>query len=421
MKNKLAVLSLRMKLTLFTIFTLLCFLGFFIYLMNQNTNLSISSATEPISVVVKQMTITQRGNQEIQNGILFRTTTKAADYKTESSLKEAYTISPDENIKMMPLEPMEEKISFVLNSTAKDIRQYSYGIFFILILAGGVWVYFWSGKLLAPVNQLAEEMKSRTVNNLNRPISGNYTASELKKLSEAFNIMMENLNQSFEIQKRFNANAAHELRTPIAVLQTNLEALAEDENTLEDYIQFYHIAERTVQRMKLLVENLLQMTRMETMERTEEIDLHSLISQICQDAEQIAAQKGISIYHCFDQEEMVLMGRETLFYTAVYNLVDNAVKYNQEGGFVKLYLSKKEEIAEISVSDTGIGMKEKELDAIFQPFYRVDQSRARSRGGAGMGLCLVKNIIQMHQGTIEVCSQEGKGSCFTIRVPLIKK
>lgn len=400
-------ISLRLRLTLFTMASLVCFIAVSLFLFNQNTKVSIISAQKPLTVVATKFAI-----EELSQDLA----------STDSPEIQTVIINTKSQEKgEMEIRKVEEEISFVLNDTARDIRQYSYWLFLFLIIVSGVWVYAWSGKILEPVEQLAEEMKNRTAKNLNEPLKNHGVAKEIQKLSDSFNIMICNLNQSFSIQKRFNANAAHELRTPVTVLQTNLEALAEEpEITLEDYQEFYQITKRTVHRMGLLIENLFQMTQMETVERTEQIDLSCLVEQVYQESIPLADQCGIRIEKSLENASFILMGKESLFYTAVYNLVENAIKYNKEGGAVKIYLSKEQEKeAKIMISDTGIGIEEKEIVSIFQPFYRVDASRNRSLGGAGMGLCLVKNIVEFHDGTIEAVSQIGKGSCFTIKIPLV--
>lgn len=438
MRNIFQNISLRFRLAILTMLSLIVLSGGLLYLVNRNAGNTITSIKTPLRLIMQKATsatieILPSMDVKFRNLSLVNHDLSVAEKNRSIDIINQNTDTLSDGLNTSPVEDLshidgantikataiENNVSFVLKDTAKDIRQYSYFAYVILILFGGIWVYFWCGKILEPVDRLAEEMKTRTINNLNQPIDNKNTSAEIKKLSNSFNCMMDNLNNSFEIQKRFNSNAAHELRTPIAVLQANIEALEDDDEcTLDDYKQFFNIATRTVNRMNLLVENLLQMTQLENINRKDDIDLKELVSQACSDARLFGFKKGVTIDSSLASRDFVLKGNESLFYTAIYNLVENAIKYNIENGYVKVFLSENEGQAEISVSDTGIGISKSELGFIFQPFYRVDKSRSRSYGGAGMGLCLVKNIVEKHGGTVFVSSEEGKGSCFTIKIPL---
>ena len=417
-------ISLQLRLTLLTMVFLTGISGILLLLTNRNTTMQMTSMAVPLEKIYIS---TDMGEPEA--------TTAAQEMPSAAGDTAKFSFEPSNlseghySVTVKDKNLMEEHVTFtqitkaekariVLNSTAQDMRQFSYYAFAVLIIIGGICVYFWCGRVLQPVRHLSDQMHKRTVNNLNQPIENENAVAEMKQLSDAFNHMIFNLNQSFEVQKQFNANAAHELRTPIAVLQANLEVLTEEEvPSAEDCRNFVQIAQRTIGRMNSLVESLLQMTRLEDSIQFHEVDIKTLIQSAVSEVQLAAKAKEVSVQTHFADEECWLNGDETLLFTAVYNLIENAVKYNQQKGSVCVNLALEEDRVSITVSDTGIGICAEELESVFQPFYRVDQSRARGLGGAGMGLSLVKNIIKRHGGEVCLKSETGMGSCFEIWLP----
>lgn len=403
-------LSLRLRLTILTVILLFFMSGILTIFINDNASSKISSSVEPIRLTIAKAVsseeLTDKESIEFNSEVIEATPLRAAEIKY------------DENEKLqVPFKTVEMQLINVTN----DIKRNSYLAFAIVIFFGGICSYFVSGRILKPVRSLADEMENITAKNLSNPINTENSASEIKKLSDSFNIMLSNLNNAFEVQKRFNTNAAHELRTPIAILQANIEALEDGNAELDDYKYFCGIAGRTVERMDLLVQNLLNMTQSENVDMDEIININTLINQACNDAQFLSEKSDVKIISNMCKFNIEVKGNKTLFHTVVYNIIENGIRYNNRGGSISVYTSINNGNAEITISDTGIGINDTDLKNIFQPFYRVDKSRSRAFGGAGMGLCLVKNIVENHGGTIKAVSEPQKGSCFIIDIPLISK
>lgn len=428
--NSLRRISLRMRLTVLTMAFVFLIAGALLLLLNHNASNQLISVALPLQkIYVSEISGDNSFAVKTADETFLLTNSRMDDdsinteqYDVQYQPNEAMP-TDENNLEVTPMQDISiakaEMASVVLTTAAKDIRQYSYWVFFSLILLSGCLVYYWCGKVLKPVQELSLEMHKRTINNLNVPIRNENAVAEMKQLSDAFNDMIQNLNQSFDMQKQFNANAAHELRTPIAVLQANIEAMEEEpEQPVEEYQAFIEIAKRTVSRMASLVENLLQMTQLEQIEKPDFIHLPTLLQRAANEAEQIAQEKDVSINFNFSNGDYYIKGNETLFLTAVSNLIENGIKYNQNGGSVCIKLVIENDMAIIVVSDTGRGIPVEEMDAIFEPFYRVDKSRARGLGGAGMGLSLVRHIAKCHGGSVLVKSEMGMGSSFSLQVPL---
>lgn len=285
------------------------------------------------------------------------------------------------------------------------------------VLLGGILTYYISGKALEPVRVLNKQVKNINAHNLHETLDVPPAKDELAELTASFNAMTDKLAQAFAAQKRFSAAAAHELRTPLAVLQTKLDVFRKrEEHTPEEYEALTKTFQKQVGRLRRLVTELLDIANMEHELQRQEIALKKLLGDVVRELSGVAEEKNISL--TLDCGEIGITGDAALLYRAFYNLVENAIKYNVPGGSAEIKGKVKDENRiTVMVKDTGIGIPDELKKEIFAPFYRVDKSRSREMGGAGLGLSLVETIIRMHNGTVGISDNEGGGSCFTVELP----
>ncbi|WP_419743400.1 sensor histidine kinase [Paraclostridium dentum] len=292
---------------------------------------------------------------------------------------------------------------------------------FLVIGLGCVITYLATSKSLESVKRLNEDIKDINEHNLSKKIKEDGPEDEIKDLTKSFNKMLSRIDDAFESQKEFSMNVAHELRTPLAVIKMKIDVFKKrKEHTKDDYENLLEIIEKNNNRLSKVVEELLSICNMDSIEFKDEINLNNLIKSIINDLKYIAFEKNITIdlNNYIDENESInLYGSEDLLYRAIYNLIENSIKYNYENGYVKIDLSKDCDFVNITIKDSGIGIKEEDYENIFKPFFRVDKSRSRKVGGSGLGLSIVKNIISKHGGSIEVLSCE-KGSEFIVKIPL---
>lgn len=296
----------------------------------------------------------------------------------------------------------------------------------IIILLSSICTYFISRQALLPLRRLSQEVNKIEVQNLSEALEVPATNDEISRLTISFNKMLARLDEAFTAQKQFSANAAHELRTPLAVIQTNLEVFARRETpALKDYQEIFAMLQEQTGRLSHLAEILLDMTGVQTVERSERISLAALTDEVFCDLASIAEQKEVELIQ--QEGDCIITGSYLLLYRAVYNLVENAIKYNHSGGKVTVNIHPSEEITDTStsvnyafleVSDTGIGIPPEYQEKIFTPFFRVDKSRSRAMGGAGLGLTLVSEIVRQHNGQVKVLESSKKGSIIAIMLPV---
>lgn len=294
-----------------------------------------------------------------------------------------------------------------------DFQYESVFYLFLVIVGGGVLTYYVSGKVLNPLDTLNSQIKNRTVHNLSETMDIPPTNDEIAELTQSFNEMTDKLNEAFVMQSRFSANAAHELRTPLAVLRTKVDVFKKKkEHSIEDYDALITVFEKQTLRLSDLVFTLLEMTNMNDEFENEPICVKNLLEEIVSELSHIADEKRVTLNLACD--EGVVNGNIDLLFRAFYNIVENSIKYNVDGGYVFINATSENNQLKVEIKDTGIGIPDDVKKTIFEPFYRVDSSRSRELGGVGLGLTIVQSIINKHRGEIVVSNNENGGTCITI-------
>ncbi len=308
----------------------------------------------------------------------------------------------------------------------------------IIILLSSVCTYFLTKKTLTPLQKLTCEVRQIQAQNLSTQLAVPDSKDEIAQLTSSFNEMLKRLDNAFSTQKQFSASAAHELRTPLAVLQTNLEVFEKKQNPeIIEYRQLFAMIKEQTTRLSHLVGTLLDMTNLKSVPRSDLVSLSELVDEVFCDLDPVAEEAGISmnfddssdpdlpaIVHSPGTDNSInndihnITGSYVLLYRAVYNLVENAIKYNRPNGSVTVSVRQKNGQAMILVKDTGIGISPENQKKIFDPFFRVDKSRSRAMGGAGLGLALVDSIAQEHGGSVKVLESNEKGSTIALMLPV---
>ena len=301
----------------------------------------------------------------------------------------------------------------VYNNKA-DYRKNSLIISAVLALLGGVATYFISGHALRPIREFSDKIEKVQAQNLADSRIEENQVKELNQLSVSYNRMLERLSDAFEIQRQFTANAAHELRTPLALMQVQLDLYHSNSHPGNDAdtVQMIQMVTEQNDRLNKMVKTLLDMSELQTVGRDDEIVLDALVDEVLEDLEPLAEGKNIRLIRkCKD---ITMVGSDILIYRLVYNLVENAIKYNHSGGQVTVTADRKEKHVYLSVEDTGAGIPEELKERVFEPFFRVDKSRSRELGGVGLGLALVREIVRVHDGSITVKSNPSGGTIFEV-------
>ena len=307
-----------------------------------------------------------------------------------------------------------EAFSVQVYNNKLDYRQKSLIISALMALLGGVITYFISGHALKPLRVFSDKIEKVQAQNLADSRIEENEVKELNQLSMSYNKMLGRLSDAFEAQRQFTANAAHELRTPLALMQVQLDtynACAHPGND-EAAVETIKMMTEQNERLGKMVKTLLDMSELQTVARDEVIALDALIEEVLTDLESLAARKNIRLVR--ECEPVTMTGSDILIYRLVYNLVENAVKYNIDGGQVTVTCREWDKHIHIMVSDTGKGIPEELRSRIFEPFFRVDKSRSRELGGIGLGLALVNEIVRVHEGSIEIKGNRAGGTDFEI-------
>jgi signal transduction histidine kinase len=324
---------------------------------------------------------------------------------------DAPALEPDTVVKGIAVEQVQQ-------ATLRQMLLISVIGLMLAVGLGSVGTYWLAGQALRPVQNLAEVARRIGVRELNERIALECPQDEIKVLADAFDDMLARLERAFEQQDRFVGDAAHELRTPLATLRTNLEVIqADPDATLSDYREMTFALERALTRLERLVAGLLLLASAEKQMAPEEVSLGPLLEEVLLELKPLADERQVSL-HLDGEIGMGVRGDGRLLASAFGNLVENGIRYNHPGGKVTVSPCREGDWAMIAVADTGIGISEEEQAHIFDRFYRADRSRSRHRGGAGLGLSIVAHVIQQHGGQVEVESTPGVGSTFTVRLPL---
>ena len=276
--------------------------------------------------------------------------------------------------------------------------------------------YFVSGQALKPLRKLSQQAEKIDQDSISDIRLNEDTVKEFRQLSVSVNLMLDRLSESFAMQRQFSGNAAHELRTPLAIMQTKLELFAAEHKNMEgDTAELVRSQAEQLDRLSRLVHTLLEMSNLSSAPRSDRIELAPLVEEIITDLTPLASQNDITMEQ--DCDNVVITGSDALIYRLVFNLIENAVKYNRRGGSVSVSVHKENSDVGVRGSDTGCGIPEEYRESIFQPFFRVDKSRSRQMGGVGLGLALVHEIAVLHGGSVRAEPGNKVGTVFIVTLP----
>ena len=307
-----------------------------------------------------------------------------------------------------------DKFSVQVYNNKADYKRNSLIITVLLALLGGVVTYFISGHALRPIREFSDKIEEVQAQNLSDSRIEENNVKELNQLGISYNKMLERLSDAFEIQRQFTANAAHELRTPLALMQVQLDlynSASPPENDA-DTLQTIKMVTEQNDKLNRMVKTLLDMSELQTVGRDDKIILDAIVEEVLADLEPLAQEKNIKLIgKC---EDATMIGSDILIYRLVYNLVENAIKYNHPLGQVTVTAYQRKKQVYLSVEDTGNGIPKELRERVFEPFFRVDKSRSRELGGVGLGLALVREIVRVHDGSICIKSGKTGGTIFEV-------
>ena len=308
-----------------------------------------------------------------------------------------------------------EELTIVVDGVQGRFRTTNWYITAAVTLLSGILAYFVSGRALKPLRSFTSQVEQVQLNNLADMRIDEDAISEFRQLSRSFNQMLERLNNAFSAQRQFTGNAAHELRTPLALMQAQLELFsAEHSDVRPETAEFLTLLREQTERLIQLTRTLLEMSNLRQVERNERIQLAPMIEEIFTDLAPLSDKLGVTLTA---EGDGIMIGSDALIYRLIFNLTENAVKYNRPGGSVRVSVTQKLEKLLLRVSDTGCGIPEVYQRSIFQPFFRVDKSRSREYGGAGLGLSLVWEIADLHGGSVWVEKSSEKGTTIALGLP----
>ena len=309
-----------------------------------------------------------------------------------------------------------EELTIVVDGAQGRFRTTNWYITAAVTLLSGILTYFVSGRALKPLRSFASQVEKVQLNNLADMKIDEDVLPEFKQLSRSFNQMLERLNNAFAAQRQFTGNAAHELRTPLALMQAQLELFsAEHPAVLPETAEFLALLREQTERLTQMTRTLLEMSNLQQVARNEKLQLAPMIEEIFTDLAPLSDKRGVTLTA---EGDGIMTGSDALIYRLLFNLTENAVKYNRPGGSVRVTVAKEPEKLLIRVSDTGCGIPEEYQRSIFQPFFRVDKSRSREYGGAGLGLSLVWEIAELHGGSVWVEKSSENGTVIAVELPV---
>ena len=312
-----------------------------------------------------------------------------------------------------------EELTIVVDGVQGSFRTTNWYITAAVTLLSGILAYFVSGRALKPLRSFASQVEQVQLNNLADMRIDEDAISEFRQLSRSFNQMLERLNNAFSAQRQFTGNAAHELRTPLALMQARLDLYmsTEHENSCPETTETIAMMREQTERLSKMVRTLLDMSDLKAVPRNDRIQLAPMIEEVLADLSPLAEKSGVTLSQT--GEDLWITGSDVLVYRAIFNLVENGVKYNHPGGSVCVAASRREREAVVEVTDTGCGIPDNFRESVFQPFFRVDKSRSREKGGVGLGLSLVWEIARLHGGGVRVRESGESGTVIELTLPIL--
>ena len=309
----------------------------------------------------------------------------------------------------------DENLTIIVDGVQGRFRTTNWYITAVVTLLSGILAYFVSGRALKPLRSFTSQVEQVQLNNLADMRIDEDAISEFRQLSRSFNQMLERLNNAFSAQRQFTGNAAHELRTPLALMQAQLELFSvEHPDVRPETAEFLTLLREQTERLTQMTKTLLEMSNLQQVARNEHLQLAPMVEEIFTDLVPLSEKRSVTLEA---EGDAALTGSDALIYRLLFNLTENAVKYNRPGGSVRIELAQRQEKCIIRVSDTGCGIPEEYQRSIFHPFFRVDKSRSREYGGAGLGLSLVWEIADLHGGSVWVEKSSDKGTTIVVELP----
>lgn len=313
-------------------------------------------------------------------------------------------------------EKLDQELTIIIHGAQESFIATNWCITAVVTLLGGVLAYFLSGRALNPLRAFTSQVEKVQPNNLSDMKMAEDVLPEFRQFSKSFNQMLDRLDEGFAAQRQFTGNAAHELRTPLALMQAQLELFStEHPKVLPETAGFLLLLREQTERMTQMTKTLLEMSELRTVPCNDRIEIAPMIEEIFADLTPLAEKNGIILESTGDG---TVTGSDTLIYRLLFNLAENAIRYNRPDGIVRITVTEEEKRLIIRVSDTGCGVPEQYRESIFQPFFRVDKSRSRENGGVGLGLSLVWEIVTLHGGEVRVEESSEKGTTIAVKLPL---
>ena len=313
-------------------------------------------------------------------------------------------------------EKLDQELTIIIHGVQESFIATNWCITAVITLLGGVLAYFLSGRALNPLRAFTSQVEKVQPNNLSDMKMAEDVLPEFRQFSRSFNQMLDRLDEGFAAQRQFTGNAAHELRTPLALMQAQLELFsAEHPKVLPETAGFLRLLHEQTERMAQMTKTLLEMSELRTVPCNDHIEIAPMIEEIFADLTPLAEKNGIILESTGDG---TMTGSDTLIYRLLFNLTENAIRYNRPDGIVRITVTSEEKQLIIRVADTGCGIPEQYRESIFQPFFRVDKSRSRENGGVGLGLSLVWEIAALHGGDVRVEKSSEKGTTIAVKLPL---
>lgn len=312
-------------------------------------------------------------------------------------------------------ENLDNEVTIIVSGAQQSFGTTNWYITAAVTLLGGVLAYFVSGRALKPLRSFAAQVENVQPNNLADAQISEDVLPEFKQFSKSFNSMIKRLDEGFSAQRQFTGNAAHELRTPLALTQAQIELFAAEHPDVEpETAEFLKLLQEQTERMSQMTKTLLEMSELRSVPCNDRIELAPMIEEIITDLEPIAEEKGIALNY---DGNGTMIGSDTLIYRLIFNLTENAIRYNRANAQVHIFVCDDGDKISIRVRDNGHGIPEQYRESIFQPFFRIDKSRSRAHGGVGLGLSLVWEIVLLHKGAIKIEESSDKGTVMLVTLP----